>query len=257
MGTEAALKPSLAVLIICLFTVLLAACKDGSPTTPEPVPPVLVFKGTITSGGQKMPNVSVHLSWDYSKSTQTNANGVFQFSGFSGSNFIITPSLAGHAFSPSNYTLAAQPRSDLNFAAMAASFGSKLEDIAADFSAINQTARNVSLYEHFGKVILIDFSADWCGPCRDEASHAESLYQKYKDKGFQLITLLISGSQSAWADEYSLTFPVLDDNSEKIWNIYGEGYIPLNIVLDRNMTIRYKESGYDETTIANTIKKYL
>jgi hypothetical protein len=50
---------------------------------------------------------------------------------------------------------------------------------------------------------------------------------------------------------------VLDDTSEKLWAIYGEGYIPLNIVLDRNMTIRYKESGYSESVIINTIKKYL
>jgi len=247
----------LALLNICLLMALPAACKKGSPTTPEPEPPTLVFKGTISSGGQKLSNVTVYLSWDYSKSTLTNANGVFQFSGFSGINFIVTPSLEGYAFSPSNYTLAAQPRNDLNFAAMAASFGSKLEDIAADFSAKNQSGYNVNLYGYFGKVILIDFSADWCGPCRDEASHAEGLYQKYKDSGFQLITLLISGSQSSWADEYNLTFPVLDDNSEKIWDIYGEGYVPLNIILDRNMTIRYKESGYNESTIANMIKKYL
>ena len=234
---------------------LLAACKKGSPTDPDS--PALIFKGSISSGSQKLSNISVYLSWDDSKSTQTNANGVFQFSGFSGSHFIITPSLVGHAFSPSNYTLASQPRNDINFTAQPASFGSDLDDIAADFTAKNQSNYNVTLYEHFGKVILIDFSADWCGSCRDEASRAESLYQQYKDRGFQVITILTSGSPADWAGEYSLTFPVLDDNSWKLWDIYGEEYIPLNIILDRNMTIRYKESGYDETTIANTIKKYL
>jgi len=234
---------------------LLAACKDGSPTTPDT--PGLVFKGTISSGGQRLSNVSVYLSWDDSKSTRTNANGVFQFSGFSGINFIITPSLKGYAFSPSNYTLAAQPRSDLNFSAVPASYGSNSGDIAADFSAKNQSNQNVSLYEHFGKVILIDFSADYCGPCRDEAEHLENLYQDYGNKGFQIITILTSGSPAEWAADYSLTFPVLDDNSWKLWDIYGEIHIPLNIILDRNMTIRHKESGYNETTIANTIEKYL
>jgi peroxiredoxin len=255
MGLSMRERLSLLFLVASLLFSLLPACKN-SPTNPEP-PGSLIFKGTIAAGGQKLSNVTVYLSWDYSKSTLTNANGIFQFSGFSGINFIITPSLKGYAFSPSNYTLAAQPRNDLNFAAMPATFGSMLGDIAADFSAKNQSGSNVSLYKYFGKVILLDFSADWCGPCRDEASHAESLYQEYKDRGFQVITILTSGSPADWAGEYSLTFPVLDDNSWKLWDIYGEDYIPLNIILDRNMTIRYKESGYDESTIANTIEKYL
>ena len=237
---------------------LLTACKKGSPTSPAPPQPgAATFKGSISLGGQRLANVRVYLSWDASQSTQTNANGEFEFKGFSGSHFIITPSLQGYAFSPSNYTLASQPRNDLNFAAQPASFGSILNDIAADFSARSQSGQNFSLYEHFGKVILIDFSADWCGPCRDEAGNLESLFQYYKNKGFQIVTILISGSPATWADTYKLTFPVLDDTSESLWNIYGEGSIPLNIVLDRNMTIRYKESGYDESTIINTIEKYL
>jgi hypothetical protein len=54
-----------------------------------------------------------------------------------------------------------------------------------------------------------------------------------------------------------LTFPVLDDTSAGIWAIYGEGYVPLNIILDRNMTIRYKTAGYTESEIVAAIKKYL
>lgn len=247
------------ILLVLSFAVsFLPDCKKGSPTSPSPLQPgAVTFKGSISLGGQRLADVRVYLSWDASQSTQTNANGEFEFKGFSGSHFIITPSLQGHAFSPSNYTLASQPRNDLNFAAQAASFGSKPDEIAADFSAKNQSAQNVTLYEHFGKVILIDFSADWCGPCRDEAGSLERRFQDNKDKGFQIITILISGSPADWANEYKLTFPVLDDTSESLWNIYGEGYVPLNIVLDRNMTIRYKQAGYSESTIIDTIKKYL
>jgi hypothetical protein len=72
-----------------------------------------------------------------------------------------------------------------------------------------------------------------------------------------MTTLLISGSTSAWATQYGLSFPVLDDSAEALWAVYGEGYIPLNIVLDRNMTIRYKTAGYNETEIKAAIRKYL
>jgi peroxiredoxin len=137
------------------------------------------------------------------------------------------------------------------------SYGSKVGDTAADFSARDQNGQTVKLYQYYGKVILIDFSADWCVFCREEARHLENLFQDYKDQGFQILTVLTEGSPEAWAKQYNLTFPVLDDNSETLWKIYGEDAWPLNIVLDRKMVTRYKEAGYDEPAIISQIKKYL
>jgi peroxiredoxin len=234
----------------------LAACKGGSPTEPPP-PSNITFRGSITSGGTGLTGVQVFLSWDVSKSTVTNANGEFSFTGLSGSHFVVTPSLPNHAFTPSNYELGTQSRNDLTFTVQPLSYGSTVGALAADFSAVNQSGQSVSLYSNFGKVVLIDFSADWCGPCRDEAGRAEALYQTHKSKGFEIVTILISGSPAVWASTYGLTFPVLDDTAESLWGIYGEGYIPLNIVLDRNMTIRYKTAGFDEAAVAAAIKKYL
>jgi len=130
-------------------------------------------------------------------------------------------------------------------------------DTATDFTAKDQNNQDVSLYDYSGKVILFNFSADWCGPCQAEAPHLETLYNEYKDRGFQVITLLISGSGSTWAQTYNLTFPVLNDTSESIWDGYGEGYIPLNIVVDRNYVIRYKQSGFNESEIRAIIEQYL
>ena len=135
--------------------------------------------------------------------------------------------------------------------------GTNFGDLAVDFTAKDQNGNNVSLYDYSGKVILVDMSADWCGPCRNEAIHLENLYDEYKQRGFRVITTLISGDPSEWAKEYGLTFPVLDDNGEVIWNQYGEGYVPLNLVIDREKVIRYKEAGYDEAAIKAVIEKYL
>ncbi len=130
-------------------------------------------------------------------------------------------------------------------------------DTAPDFTAKDQNDQDVSLYDYSGKVILFNFSADWCGPCRDEAPHLEELYNEYKDRGFQVITLLLSGPPYIWAQTYNLTFPVLDDTSESIWDDYGERYIPLNVIIDSNFVIRYKQSGFDESEIRAIIEQYL
>lgn len=251
-------KAILILLITSLAVSYLAVCKKGSPTSPSlPSQDSLTFKGSISFGSQRLANVTVYLSWGASQSTQTDINGEFEFKGFTGSHFLITPSLVGHAFSPSIYELGNQSRTDLNFTAQPASYGSWRDDIAADFSAENQSGQAITLYQYFGKVILINFSANWCGPCQEEAGYLESLYQSNKNKGFQILTILISGSPATWVNQYKLTFPVLDDNSKRLWSIYGEGSVPLNIILDRNMTIRYKQAGYYESDILNTIEKYL
>ncbi|NIO49718.1 MAG: redoxin domain-containing protein [Candidatus Aminicenantes bacterium] len=130
-------------------------------------------------------------------------------------------------------------------------------DTAPDFTAKDQNNQDVSLYDYFGSVILFNFSADWCGPCNSEAPHLETLYNDYKSRGFQVITLLLSGSPNDWALLHNLSFPVLDDNNETIWDIYGEGYVPLNIIVDRNCVIRYKQAGFDENAIRAIIEQYL
>jgi len=135
--------------------------------------------------------------------------------------------------------------------------GTSFGDIAVDFTAKDQNGNDVSLYDFSGKVILVNMSADWCGPCRDEATHLEALYDEYKQSGFQIITVLTSGHPMEWAHDYQLSFPVLDDNSEAIWSQYGEGYVPLNLVIDKDKVIRYKEAGYDEAAIKAVIEKYL
>jgi peroxiredoxin len=136
-------------------------------------------------------------------------------------------------------------------------FGSKVGDKMADFTLVNQGGEPVSLSQFRGSVILLDFSADWCGPCRAEAARLEALFNEYRDRGLVILTLMIDGSPSAWAAQYGLTFPVLNDNAQAQWRIYGEGAVPLNMVLDRNLIIRYKESGFNESAIISMIKKYL
>lgn len=242
---------------LALLAILLAstaACKKGLTT---PSGGTIVFRGIITQNGQRVAGVTVYLSWDASRAVQTDGNGAFAFDNPAGSGFFVTPSQLGARFSPSNVQLGGESRTDLDFQIVAPAYGSKVGDMAADFSLVNQGGTPVSLAQFHGSVLLVNFSADWCGPCRTEAARLQALFDEYKDRGLVILTLLIDGSPAVWAAQFGLKFPVLNDNARGQWRIYGEGSVPLNLILDRNLTIRYKAAGFNETTIVREIKKYL
>jgi len=238
-------------LILCLL--IFGSCKKGTPTSPN----ILEFSGLINSSGQPFSGVNVYLSWDASQKTTTDSSGKFSFKNLLSGNYIITPSKLGFAFNPSNYEAGSQTQTNLSFTAGSTTTGSEVNEIATNFTAKNQNAQDVSLYDYHGKVILIDFTADWCGPCREKAETAEQFYQKYKDKGFMYILIVIEGNPAIWAYTYGLTFPVLNDNSQAIYTIYRKTSIPLPHVLDRNCTIRYKKEGWNKSEVEEVINRYL
>jgi len=241
-----------------------AAC-GGSPATPgslaapgTPAPPVtFTFSGTVKSGGAGLGNADVALSGDARKNTRTDGQGAFSFSGVSGNRFVIVPTLANYSFDPPKYELGPTSRTDLDF--MAAKAGDlQVGDTARDFTAVDQNGQTVSLYSYRGQVVFIDFSTDWCGFCRVEAPMLEALYQEYKGQGFQALTILVEGSATAWASTFNVTHPVLQDYSRAISGPYRLQAYPLNVILDRNMIIRYKENDdFDRPRILAVLKEYL
>ena len=60
-----------------------------------------------------------------------------------------------------------------------------------------------------------------------------------------------------WGNKYGATFPLLLDPTQSVYNTYGNGYIPYNVVIDTKMILRYTASGYDEAAMIAVIEQYL
>lgn len=99
--------------------------------------------------------------------------------------------------------------------------------------------KEIALSSLRGKVVLIDFWASWCGPCRKELPNVKRAYEKYKNKGFEIFGVSLDKDRGDWLDaikEEGLTWPQVSDL--KFWEseavkIYGIQSIPFTVLIDK------------------------
>jgi len=108
------------------------------------------------------------------------------------------------------------------------------------------------LADYKGKVVLLDFYATWCDPCRKEAPHLVALHRQYEAKGLQVIGLNVGGEDDhaqvpAFAKEFGIQFPLAIPDGEFVEEYLGmDQRIPQRIVLDRQGKIVKHFVGYSE-----------
>ena len=106
----------------------------------------------------------------------------------------------------------------------------------ADFTLTDLQGKNWHLRDLQGKVVLVNFWATWCPPCRKEMPDLQSLYDKYKDQGF--LVLAISDEETAkvspFIAERKISYPVLLDPGRKVNDTFVVEGIPKSFVYDRN-----------------------
>ena len=106
----------------------------------------------------------------------------------------------------------------------------------ADFTLTDLQGKSWSLKGLRGKVVLVNFWATWCQPCRREMPDLEALYKRFKDQG--LLILGISDEESAKVKELlaeqKVSYPVLLDPGRKVNDLFRIEGIPKNFVYDRN-----------------------
>ncbi len=118
---------------------------------------------------------------------------------------------------------------------------------APDFALKSSTGENLRLSEYRGDVVMINFWATWCGPCRQEMPLLDELYSRYQRVGFNLLGVNIDDDSSRamrMIAELGVSFPVLFDTRKEVSKLYDVDAMPVTILVDREGKIRYIHQGY-------------
>ena len=123
-------------------------------------------------------------------------------------------------------------------------------DVAPDFTVEMLDGSSITLSELRGKVVLVNFWATWCPPCRQEMSHLQKdVIDRFA--GQDLVVLPISrGEERKTVEQFiermGYTFPIGLDRDQSIYKKYASNYIPRSVVVGKDGKVVYVAVGYDE-----------
>lgn len=118
---------------------------------------------------------------------------------------------------------------------------------APALTLMDMQGKQVSLSQFKGQVVILNFWATWCPPCREEMPSMEKLYRDYKDSGLVMLAVNVeeNGLQavSAFLKQRSYSFPILLDSENVAQNTFGVFRFPESFIIDRNGVIVEKIIG--------------
>ncbi len=117
---------------------------------------------------------------------------------------------------------------------------------AKDFTLKDITNKKINLKSYRGKVVMLNFWATWCNPCRMEMPSMEKVYQQFKDKGFVILSVASGDSKedvSGFMKEYKLTFPALLDYDYVVSDNYKIWAVPTTYFINAKGQIIGKAQG--------------
>jgi thiol-disulfide isomerase/thioredoxin len=119
---------------------------------------------------------------------------------------------------------------------------------APNFTLQSNAGEQVALASLKGKVVMVNFWATWCVPCREEMPHLEALYKRYNSLGFELLAVNVEKNEAEgirkWLAETPVSFPVLLDPNNQVTKLYKVQTMPSTVMIARDGTMRFIHHGY-------------
>lgn len=134
---------------------------------------------------------------------------------------------------------------------------------APNFTLKSVDGSNQKLSEFRGQVVLLNFWASWCGPCRQEMPLLNDLHKKYKKLGFTVMGVNVeedSRKARKIVKEVGIKFPVLFDTENTVSSLYEVSAMPSTVIIDRSGNMRYLHKGYkpgDMSAYKKWVKKLI
>ena len=123
----------------------------------------------------------------------------------------------------------------------------KLGEPAPNFQLRDMNGQLVALSDLRGKVVLLNFWATWCGPCRVEMPAMEQLYRTFSRNDFEILAVSTDAQGVAvtrpFQQENHLTFPILHDADYRVGLAYGARTLPMTFMVDRQGVVRHQIFG--------------
>lgn len=120
---------------------------------------------------------------------------------------------------------------------------------ASDFALRSVSDGNIRLSEYYGDVVMLNFWATWCGPCKQELPVLESLQKKFQRAGFTVLAVNVDSEDvdvSGYLKEFDLSYPVLLDQSHSVVKEYNIRAMPGSVFLSRDGEVRHVHLGYQD-----------
>jgi peroxiredoxin len=136
-------------------------------------------------------------------------------------------------------------------------------DEAPDFTLPTNAGENLRLSEQRGNVVMLNFWASWCGPCRQEMPLLDAMSQRYSAAGFVLLGVDVEEDNTdakKIVKDLKITYPILFDTENKVSKLYSVETMPTTVMIDKKGKIRYINHGYkqgDETKYRDQIRELI
>ena len=138
----------------------------------------------------------------------------------------------------------------------------KIGKPAPDFQVIDLKGQELSLEKYRGQVVLLDFWATWCIPCRAEMPHLKKVYDTYKDQKLEIIGISLDRTRAvldSYIEKQDITWPQFLDNGRAVTKMYNVTGIPATFLIDGEGIVRevkLRGSALEEA-VAELVKENL